>query len=144
MFSSSSSSLFPECTVIPPLKHCRKQGGSFPCWTCIWIWVTAAVSERKRGAESSQPHLVQHLVLPVLLSLRLVQQSWVQMFLSHWPWSFCPARRNSSTSPYRDRHCAPDPASACCPLHTDTHTHTYIRWHTIREEHWHFYTSTWV
>lgn len=32
---SSSSSLLPECTTIPPWKHCRKQGGSFPwrTWT---------------------------------------------------------------------------------------------------------------
>lgn len=27
---SSSSSLFPAWTIIPPLKHCRKQGGSLP------------------------------------------------------------------------------------------------------------------
>lgn len=122
MFSSSSS-LFPECTIIPPLKHCRKQGGSFPCWTCIWIWVTEALSQWKSGAESSQVCLVQYLILPVLLSLHPVQQSWVQTFLSHWLSSFCPARRNSSTSPCRDLHCAPDPASACYPLHIDTVTH---------------------
>lgn len=33
---SSSSSLFPEWTIIPPLKHCRKHGGSLPC--CTWTW----------------------------------------------------------------------------------------------------------
>lgn len=33
---SSSSSRFPAWTIIPPLKHCRKHGGSLPCCTCTW------------------------------------------------------------------------------------------------------------
>lgn len=70
MFSSSSS-LFPECTIIPPLKHCRKQGGSFPCWTCIWIRVTAAVSERKTEAESS--HSIKSSISSYLCSSLFVQ-----------------------------------------------------------------------
>lgn len=121
MFSSSSS-LFPECTVIPPLKHCRKQGGSFPCWTCIWIWVTAAVSERKRSRKQSTS-----------ISSYLCSSLFVQLNSHECRCSFLTDR---GVSALPEKIAALLPARTCTahlirllPAAHCTRTHTHIRWH---------------
>lgn len=47
VFSSSSSRL-PECTTMPPWKHCRKHGGSFPwrTWTFQCKHITVSPTYR--------------------------------------------------------------------------------------------------